>query len=78
MPSKIKYLIEFVLFCSAVIGHYFYLSKNVAIVIDRQRGYKEKLEEHIASDSCLHSKNREDHNKIFDKIDHLKDMVFKP
>lgn len=77
MPSKIKYIIEFFLFCVAVVGNYYFFSRNVAIGAERLKNTHEKLTTHIDTDAKLHEEFRCEHRRIYDKIDDIKDRLVK-
>jgi hypothetical protein len=53
---------KLVVLCCSAVAYYFYLNKSIGILNERLKALKKNCE-------CLFDKNREDHLRMFDKLD---------
>ena len=75
MSVSLKLTVSIVLFVGAVIGHYYYLLRNLVMFAERLKSINDKLRDHELNDCRSCEANDAEHRRLYDKIDELREQV---
>jgi len=69
---SLKFAFGVVVFLGAIIGHYYYLLRNLVMFAERLRHLNDKAKENEQLISKMCESNESEHRRLYDKIEHLR------